>query len=192
MIVMNYSRLISDRWSALGGQARQEVDADLGSGSVFRLIGRGGIIFCRGPYCRELNVDARKAGGIYVRDCAAWCFPVEIKPAVQAMTRRACDLTMLRRRFLADRHAMYIVKKRLAEAQGKFRIHSDTDTGLVFVRSDGFLPPSVTGLLKTRVYARWCPTAGAWMLSSLDEGELYRLIEELNAPPSELTDFSVM
>lgn len=189
---MDYSRLISDRWKALGGQARQEVDADLGSGSVFRLIGRGGIIFCRGPFCWELNREAREAGGMYIRECAAWCFPAEIKSTVQALTRRACDLTVLRRRFLADSHAMYIVKKRLNEAQGRFRIHAEPDSRLVFVRSTGFMPPPVLEQLKARVHARWCPAAGAWMLSSLYEGELYRIIEELNAPPPELTDYSVM
>ena len=39
---MDYSRQINERWVPFGGRARQEVDADLGSGSVFRLIGAVG------------------------------------------------------------------------------------------------------------------------------------------------------
>ena len=118
---MDYSWQINEKWASFGGRARQEVDADLGSGSVFRLIGRGGIIFCRGPFCWELNADAREAGGIYLKEIAAWCFLIELKNTVQKLTRHSCDLTVKRRLFIRDRHAMYIVKKRLNEGEGKYR-----------------------------------------------------------------------
>ena len=162
------------------------------SGSVFRLIGRGGLIFCRGPFCWELNADAREAGGIYLKDIAAWCFPIEIKSTVQKITRRACDLTVKRRLFIRDRHAMYIVQKRLSEGDGKYRIHCAEEPALVFVRFASFMPPTITDLLKTRVHAGWCKAAGAWMLSELYEGELYRVIDELNSKPAELTDYCVL
>ena len=189
---MDYSRQINERWASFGGRARQEVDADLGSGSVFRLIGRGGIIFCRGPFCWELNADAREAGGIYLKEIAAWCFPIELKNTVQKLTRHSCDLTVKRRLFIRDRHAMYIVKKRLNEGEGKYRIYCAQEPALVFVRFSSFMPPTVTDLLKTRVHAGWCQAAGAWMLSELYEGELYRVIDEINSQPAELTDYCVL
>ena len=76
---MDYYRQIAVKWQRFDDRAKYEVDRDLGSGTTFKLIGRNGLIFARGPFVWEFNVDAKMYGGSFIPGNESMVFYVRHK-----------------------------------------------------------------------------------------------------------------
>ena len=180
---MDYYRQIADKWRLFDARAKYEVDRDLGAGTTFKLIGRNGLIFARGPFVWEFNVDAKMYGGSFIPEMKAWCFTSDIKPTVQFITRKACDLAAKRHKFLTDDTQTRLVRKRLCEEEGIIRIWEVPEVTLVFFRAVKELPPTVLNDLKLLAKVKWCPYTDSNFTSSLYMQELKKIVSDyLNVP----------
>ena len=177
---MNLPQPISNLLNTFDERAKSEVNHDLGSGKNFKLIGRNGLIFCRGPFCWELNVDARTIGGIFCKDVRAWIFVYDSKKEVQVITRKACDLTAARQNFFHDAHNTRLVRKRLYESESKIKIHENSEIGLLFFRTVQILPPRIVNDLKILAKAKWCAYTDSWFTSNLYSDALRKIFFEFN------------
>ena len=177
---MNLPQPISNLLNTFDERAKSEVNHDLGSGKNFKLIGRNGLIFCRGPFCWELNVDARTIGGIFCKVVRAWIFVYDSKKEVQVITRKACDLTAARQNFFHDAHNTRLVRKRLYESESKIKIHENSEIGLLFFRTVQILPPRIVNDLKILAKAKWCAYTDSWFTSNLYSDALRKIFFEFN------------
>lgn len=180
---MDYYRQIADKWRLFDERAKFEVNRDLGSGRMYKLIGRNGLIFARGPFCWEFNDDAKMYGGSFIPEMKAWCFTADVKQTVQFITRKACDLTAKRQRFLTDNVQTNLVRKRLCEVEGTIRIWDVPEVGLVFFRAIKELPSTVLNDLKLLAKVKWCRYTDSNFTSALYTQELKKIVTDyLNAP----------
>ena len=180
---MDYYRQIADKWQRFDDRAKFEVNRDLGPGRLYKLIGRNGLIFARGPFCWEFNADAKMYGGSFIPEMKAWCFTADIKQTVQFITRKACDLTAKRQQFLTDAVQTRLVRKRLCEEEGTIRIWEVPEVGLVFFRVVKELPATVLNDLKLLAKVKWCRYTDSNFTSALYTQELKKIVNDyLNAP----------
>ena len=89
---MDYYRQIADKWRLFDARAKYEVDRDLGAGTTFKLIGRNGLIFARGPFVWEFNVDAKMYGGSFIPEMKAWCFTAGRSAGLFSRRSILCDI----------------------------------------------------------------------------------------------------
>lgn len=177
---MNYFRQIDDKWCCFNQQDKYEVDRDLGSGTVYKLIGRKGLIFARGPHCWEFNAESKMYGGAFLADMKAWCFTADIKQTVQFITRKACDLTAKRQQFLRNNIQTGLVRKHLYENKSSVKICEVNEVDLIFFRTLKVLPPMVVNDLKALAKVKWCHYTDSWFTSSLYREELKKIIFDFN------------
>ena len=177
---MDYFRQIADKWRCFNQQDKYEVDRDLGNGSAYKLIGRSGLIFARGPYCWEFNADAKIYGGAFLVEMKSWCFTADIKQTVQFITRKSCDLTAKRQLFLRDSTQTRLVRKYLCENKNSVKICDVNEVDLIFFRMEMDLPPMVGNDLKALAKIRWCRYTDSWFTSSLYRDELRKIIFDFN------------
>lgn len=177
-LAMNYYHQIDEKLRTFDGQVKAEVNRDLGPGTVFKLIGRNGLIFARGPFSWEFNADAKIYGGAFISEMRAWCFTSDIKPTVQYITRKACDLTVKRQRFLCDRRQTALVRKRLNESDGTLRFCEIPEVSIIFFRSMKQLPSRVLNDLKFLAKIKWCAYTESWYTSVLYAKEFHKIIND--------------
>lgn len=188
---MNYRQSLVNICNSFDKQAKYEVERDLGTGFNYKLIGRDGLIFSRGPFCWEFNADAVKIGGVFVKDMRAWIFSYADKVEVQRITRKAHDLTVARQNFLHNIQRTAVVRKRLYEFEGNIKVYELPEISLIFFRVRHSLTPRIINDLKILAKTRWCHFTDSWYTSNLYADELRRIFSEMERADDNFLDLAV-